>query len=72
MYLFRKKDGTLSPAPEGFDSKNPDWEVLHDVEEVLVISKVLVPEIKLVPRTPGAGADRKQSVTSPKTTRGSK
>ena len=50
MYLFRKKDGSLVQAPDGFDQQNPGWDEMKDVEEVLVVSKVLVPQIKLVPR----------------------
>ncbi len=50
MYLFRKKDGSLNPAPETFDQQNPSWEDMQDVEEVLFVSKVLIPQIKLVPK----------------------
>ncbi len=51
MYLFKKKDGSLIEAPETFDQQNPGWEELKDVEEVLYVSKVLIPQIKLVPKT---------------------
>ncbi|WP_150112138.1 hypothetical protein [Desulfonatronovibrio hydrogenovorans] len=50
MYLFKKKDGTLTPAPDSFDQQNPGWEELQDVDEVLFVSKILVPQIKLVPK----------------------
>ncbi len=50
MYLFRKKDGSLIPAPEDFDQQNPEWETMKDVEEVLYVSKILIPQIKLVPK----------------------
>ncbi len=55
MYLFRKKDGSLVEAPEDFDPKEPDWNHMQEVEEVLVISKVLVPQLKLVPKPQGSG-----------------
>lgn len=50
MYLFKKKDGSLVPAPEDFDQQNPGWEEMMDVNEVLFVSKILVPQIKLVPK----------------------
>ncbi len=50
MYLFKKKDGSLTQAPETFDQQNPGWKELEDVEEVLFVSKVLIPQIKLVPK----------------------
>ena len=50
MYLFKKKDGSLIQAPEAFDQQNPGWEEMQDVEEVLFVSKVLIPQIKLVPK----------------------
>ncbi len=50
MYLFKKKDGSLTQAPETFDQNNPGWDELKDVEEVLLVSKVLIPQIKLVPK----------------------
>lgn len=50
MYLFKKTDGSIVQAPEAFDQQNPGWEILQDVEEVLVVSKILVPQIKLVPK----------------------
>lgn len=48
MYLFVNQDGTISEAYKGFDEKNPDWESLKDVKEVLYVNKVLVPQLKLV------------------------
>ncbi len=50
MYLFKNKDGSLVQAPESFDQQNPGWDELKDVEEVLFVSKVLIPQIKLVPK----------------------
>ncbi|WP_291318743.1 hypothetical protein [Desulfonatronospira sp.] len=69
MYLFKKTDGTLVEAPEDFDPKEPDWNRMQEVEEVLVIGKVLVPQMKLVPKTQSSG-DKKSSgkaAKSPKT-----
>ncbi len=69
MYLFRKKDGVLVEAPEDFDPKEPDWNQMQEVQEVLVISKVLVPQLKLVPKTQ-QGAEEKN--TSPTDSKGTK
>ncbi len=68
MYLFRKKDGALVEAPEDFDPKEPDWNHMQEVEEVLVISKVLVPQLKLVPKTQGSG-DKNSSGTDSKSSK---
>ncbi|MFP4085055.1 MAG: hypothetical protein ACLFP9_08680 [Desulfonatronovibrio sp.] len=61
MYLFRKKDGSLIPAPEDFDQQNPGWETMQDVEEVLYVSKILIPQIKLVPK-PSAPRESENNV----------
>lgn len=66
MYLFKTKDGAIGPAPEDFDPKNPDWSHLQEVQEVLVINKVLVPEIKLVPKTIRSEKDAPEPRSSPK------
>ncbi len=50
MYLFRKNDGTIEEAPDSFDHQNPGWDDFKEVEEVLFVSKVLIPQIKLVPK----------------------
>lgn len=50
MFIFKKAGGELEVAPEGFDPDNPDLAMLEDVEEVLVVSKVLVKQVKLVPK----------------------
>lgn len=50
MHVFRKTDGSLVDAPEDFDPDRPDGKLLEDVEEVLVVGKVLVKQLRLVPR----------------------
>ncbi len=65
MYLFKKNDGSLVEAPEDFDPKEPDWNSMQEVEEVLVISKILVPQMKLVPKTQGS-AEKNSSGTAAK------
>lgn len=56
MHLFSYSDGTIVPAHAGFDPNNPDWEQLRDVNEVLCVNKVLVPQMKLVPKPKDAPA----------------
>lgn len=51
MYIFRKNDGSLVEAPRDFDPDKPDFTTLEDVSEVLVISKVLVKQVRLVPKS---------------------
>jgi hypothetical protein len=36
---------------DDLDEKNPDQELLQDVEEVYPITKILIPQLKLVPKT---------------------
>ena len=48
MYIFRMTSGELRDAPEDFSPDAPDFEQLADVEEVLVIGKVLVKQLRLV------------------------
>ncbi len=50
MYILKKYDGTLEIVEE-LDEKNPDQELLKDVEEVYPVTKVLVPQLRLVPKT---------------------
>ena len=50
MYILKKMDGSLHMV-EDLDEKNPDQNLLQDVEEVYPITKVLVPQLKLVPKT---------------------
>lgn len=63
MYLFKNKDGSLVQAPDDFDQQNPGWDELKDVEEVLFVSKVLIPHIKLVPKPAGTGKDKDKPET---------
>ncbi len=49
MYIAKKEDGNLEMI-ESLDEKNPDPELLRDVVEVYVISKVLVPVMTLKPK----------------------
>lgn len=55
MYIFRMTSGELRDAPEDFSPDAPDFEQLADVEEVLVIGKVLVKQLRLVAK-PGKSA----------------
>lgn len=50
MYILKKLDGSLQMV-EDLDEKNPDQDLLKDVEEVYPVTKVLVPQLKLVPKT---------------------
>lgn len=50
MYILKKYDGTLEIVQD-LDEKNPDQEFLKDVEEVYPVTKVLVPQLRLVPKT---------------------
>ena len=47
MYLFKKGEDVV-PAYEGFDPKNPKWDEMQGVDEVFYVSKVFVPQMKLV------------------------
>ena len=51
MFLFINANGTVTQAPADFDVKNPDWEMLKEVNEVLQISTVYTKQLKLVPKT---------------------
>lgn len=48
MYIFRMTSGELRDAPRDFSPDAPDFDQLADVEEVLVIGKVLVKQLRLV------------------------
>ncbi|WP_294448119.1 hypothetical protein [uncultured Mailhella sp.] len=48
MYLFRMNDGTIVDAYAEFDPNKPDFAKLADVQEVLVVGKVLEKQIRLV------------------------
>ena len=48
MFVFRKEDGTLVEAYQGFSPEKPDFGKLADVSEVLCVNKVLVKQMKLV------------------------
>ena len=50
MYILKKLDGSLQMV-EDLDEKNPDQSLLQDVEEDYPVTKVLVPQLKLVPKT---------------------
>lgn len=51
MFIFKKTDGMLEVAPAGFDPDKPDPTLLEEVEEILVVSKVLVKQLRLVPKS---------------------
>ena len=52
MYIFRYSDGSLKVAPDGFSPDNMENMVtkaaLDDVDEIYVVSKTLVKQVKLV------------------------
>lgn len=48
MVIFKKTDGSLTMAPEGFSIAKPAPDVLSDVSEIYQVSKVFVKEMKLV------------------------
>ena len=61
MHILKKYDGTLVLV-EDFDEKNPDQALLQDVEEVYPVTKVLVPQLKLVPKTKEERAQIKEEL----------
>ncbi len=48
MYLYKKIDGSIVPAPAGFSPDAPDFDALAEVEEVLFVSKTYVKQLRLV------------------------
>lgn len=48
MYILKYNDGRLVAADDDFDPDNLSWKLMQDVEEVLYVSKVFVPQIRLV------------------------
>ncbi len=48
MYILKYNDGRLVDAGEDFDPENLDWKMMEDVAEVLFVSKIFVPQIRLV------------------------
>lgn len=67
VHILKKFDGTLTLV-EDLDEKNPDPELLRDVEEVYVINKVLVPVMTLRPKTsPKKDSGTKTGKDKPKT-----
>ncbi len=48
MYILKYADGRLVAAGEDFDPENLDWKLMEDVVEVLYVSKIFVPQIRLV------------------------
>ncbi|WP_294623059.1 hypothetical protein [uncultured Bilophila sp.] len=48
MYILKYNDGRLVFPGEDFDPENLDWKMMEDVAEVLYVSKVFVPQIRLV------------------------
>jgi uncharacterized protein (DUF58 family) len=61
MHILKKFDGSLVLV-EDFDEKNPDQALLQDVEEVYPVTKVLVPQLKLVPKTKEERAQVKEEL----------
>ena len=50
VILFHMADGSYKEAPKGFDTEKPDLEQLEGVEEVLVVGKILMKQVRLVPK----------------------
>lgn len=50
VILFHMSDGSYKEAPKDFDTEKPAMDKLEGVEEVLVIGKVLVKQVRLVPK----------------------
>lgn len=48
MYILKYNDGRLALPGEDFDPENLDWKIMEDVAEVLYVSKVFIPQIRLV------------------------
>ena len=65
MHILKKYDGTLELI-EDFDEKNPDQALLQDVQEVYPITKILVPQLKLVPKTKEERASVKEGLEAQK------
>ncbi|MCF8104678.1 MAG: hypothetical protein K9K64_04295 [Desulfohalobiaceae bacterium] len=65
MYILKKYDGTLEIVQE-LDEKNPDQELLKEVEEVYPVTKVLVPQLRLVPKTKEERSQIKESLEAKK------
>ena len=65
MHILKKYDGTLELI-EDFDEKNPDQALLQDVQEVYPITKILVPQLKLVPKTREERASVKEGLEARK------
>ena len=65
MYILKKLDGSLQMV-EDLDEKNPDQDLLKDVEEVYPVTKVLVPQLKLVPKTKEERKQVKEELESAK------
>ena len=66
MYIFRMTSGELRDAPDDFSPDAPDFDQLADVEEVLVIGKVLVKQLRLVAK-PREERDRIRNFQPPVT-----
>ena len=47
MYILKLKDGSLVQADSNFDIDNPPTDLLQDIVEVYVVSKVLQKQVKL-------------------------
>lgn len=69
MHILKKYDGSLELV-EDFDEKNPDQALLQDVEEVYPVTKILVPQLKLVPKTKEERANVKEDLEAEKQTSG--
>lgn len=65
MYILKKYDGSLEIVQE-LDEKNPDQELLKEVEEVYPVTKVLVPQLRLVPKTKEERNQIKESLEAKK------
>ena len=70
MILFHMSDGTYKEAPGDFDTEKPDMDRLEGVEEVLVVGKVLVKQVRLVPKSREERAQIRTSMSKTETPAG--
>ena len=70
VILFHMSDGTYKEAPGDFDTEKPDMDRLEGVEEVLVVGKVLVKQVRLVPKSREERAQIRASMSKTETPAG--
>ena len=65
MYILKYNDGRLIDAGEDFDPENLDWKMMEDVAEVLFVSKIFVPQIRLVAKPAEERARIRKNLSRP-------